>query len=340
MGVDSRRPEVNNTGMQRLPIALAAAVLCVAGVAASAQDSGRSLPLEARSAPEADSPAPAPDGAEQPPADPQESEAAARWARLQAEAEAERERRRIERERYEQGVRDADAARQAYEADLARHRAELERSRAAEEEYRRQRAAYEAETGNVGTASRGAAPSDTLEGNVTATPAEESRAETRQERRARERAERERERQARRANESCEDRNRRNRRRGRIIGGIVGGVAGALAPREDRAAAMLLAVPAGVLIGDAIAGLLDCREQEQAALATERALEGGVGSTVEWTSETRPNVTGSSTVLAMAPDPNGGECMTVTDIVIIDGEETRAPKTMCRRPPSNRFVRV
>jgi hypothetical protein len=32
--------------------------------------------------------------------------------------------------------------------------------------------------------------------------------------------------------------------------------------------------------------------------------------------------------------------MTVTDIIIIDGEETRAPKRLCRRPPSNRFVRV
>ena len=32
--------------------------------------------------------------------------------------------------------------------------------------------------------------------------------------------------------------------------------------------------------------------------------------------------------------------MTVTDIVIIDGQETRAPKRMCRRPPNNRYVRV
>jgi hypothetical protein len=32
--------------------------------------------------------------------------------------------------------------------------------------------------------------------------------------------------------------------------------------------------------------------------------------------------------------------MTVTDVVIVDGEETTAPKQMCRRPPSNRYVRV
>ena len=62
---------------------------------------------------------------------------------------------------------------------------------------------------------------------------------------------------------------------------------------------------------------------------------GDVGSTSTWTSETRANVTGSSTVTAVE-----GECMTVTDVVIVDGEETRAPKQMCRRPPSNRYVRV
>ena len=27
-------------------------------------------------------------------------------------------------------------------------------------------------------------------------------------------------------------------------------------------------------------------------------------------------------------------------VIIIDGQETRAPKRMCRRPPTNRFVRV
>ena len=35
-----------------------------------------------------------------------------------------------------------------------------------------------------------------------------------------------------------------------------------------------------------------------------------------------------------------GDCMTVTDVVIVDGQETRAPKQMCRRPPTNRYVRV
>ena len=130
----------------------------------------------------------------------------------------------------------------------------------------------------------------------------------------------------------------------RAIGGLAGGVAGAVLGRRSpvgRLATIALAAPVGALIGDTIARLLDCREQEQAAAATEQAVERGVGTTTNWTSETRPNVTGSSTVTAAAtPLPDGNPCVTVTDVVIVDGEETRAPKRMCRRPPTNRFVRV
>jgi hypothetical protein len=86
--------------------------------------------------------------------------------------------------------------------------------------------------------------------------------------------------------------------------------------------------------------LLDGQEQQTAAAATEEAVQGGVGTTSRWESETRPGVTGSSTVTAVQQNTAEGDCMTVTDIVIVDGEETRAPKRMCRRPPSTRYVRV
>jgi hypothetical protein len=70
-------------------------------------------------------------------------------------------------------------------------------------------------------------------------------------------------------------------------------------------------------------------------------VRGDVGTTATWTSETRANVSGSSTVTAAEPAAgDGDQCLTVTDVVIIDGEETRAPKRMCRRPPANRYVRV
>jgi surface antigen len=115
-----------------------------------------------------------------------------------------------------------------------------------------------------------------------------------------------------------------------VVGGPVGGVAGAVTGY----------LPVGELLGEAIASMLDCDEQQKAAGATQQAVDeaerGGVGTSASWESTTRPGVHGSSTVTAQESDG----CMTVTDVVIVDGEETRAPKRMCRRPPNNRYVRV
>jgi surface antigen len=134
----------------------------------------------------------------------------------------------------------------------------------------------------------------------------------------------------------------RNRSRGRALGGALGFGGELLGGHGNVARTVVLATaltPAGALLGDAIAGLLDCDEQQRATSATEAAVSGGVGTTTNWTSATRPGVTGSSTVTA-ADTSAEGDCLTVTDIVIIDGEETRAPKRLCRHPPSNRYARV
>jgi hypothetical protein len=250
----------------------------------------------------------------------QNPEADARFERLKAEREAEAERQREAQRRYEQGVRDAEAARARYEADLARHNEEVRRAEAAQANYRQRRADYDAQTG------------------VAAVPRAERRSEIRRESR-----------EARSINAQCQ---RRARRRGRLLGGLIGGIVA----RNGGSAAEMVAIsaPVSLLMGEAISRLLDCREQEQAAAATEQVVEQaaaappateggaarGVGTTVAWTSETRPGVTGSSTVTGLEQEPGGGECMTVTDIVIVDGQETRAPKRLCRRPPSQRFVRV
>ncbi|HMG45918.1 MAG TPA: hypothetical protein VK614_00455 [Allosphingosinicella sp.] len=258
-----------------------------------------------QTAPKAESPPPANETPEQ------------RWQRLQAETARILAEREADRRRYEQGVRDAEAARLRYEADMAqyqrdqvRYRREVARAEAARAEYERRVAERQAAIDRR-NARRGDAPAAAS----AAAPA---------------------------APTQCEAQQRRNRGRGRAIGGILGGVAGIAGSRVRGVGALAaLAVPAGALLGDTIARLLDCREQQQAAAATEEAVRGGVGATTAWRSETRPDVTGSSTVTAAAtPLPDGNPCLTVTDIVIIDGEETRAPKTMCRRPPSNRYVRV
>ena len=145
--------------------------------------------------------------------------------------------------------------------------------------------------------------------------------------------------------ENCQQQRDTRRRRGRSFGGLVGGIAGGLGGRVGGVAGLVANVlPVGELIGEAIASMLDCDEQQKAAGATQEVVEqaerGGVGTTVEWESETRPGVRGASTVTAVETASSDGECMTVTDIVIVDGEETRAPKRMCRRPPSTRYVRV
>jgi surface antigen len=235
---------------------------------------------------------------------------------------------------YDQQVRDAAAARQRYEAaqaqyqrDLARNQAEVRRAQAAQADYDRRMARRQARTdarngGHEGSGSQGeaaAAIRDAPPGATATAPVAV-------------------------ASEQCQEQQQRARHRGRAIGGVLGGVAGGVLGRGStlqRLATVALAAPVGALIGDTIARHLDCHEQRQAAAATEQVVERGVGASQTWTSETRPGVTGSSTVTAAAaPLDDGNPCVTVTDIIIVDGEETRAPKRMCRRPPTNRFVRV
>ena len=143
--------------------------------------------------------------------------------------------------------------------------------------------------------------------------------------------------------EQCTRTNDRRRATGSALGALGRGILGRVG--GGAAVAML---PMASVLGDAIMRMLDCDEQEKAADATEQVVErasaqrgqAAVGTTTTWQSETRPGVTGSSTVTAVEPTAPDGDCMTVTDIVIVDGQETRQPKRMCRRPPSNRYVRV
>jgi surface antigen len=285
--------------VKRLLLAASLGALGATGLAARASSAPE------QTAPKAEAPPPAGETPEQ------------RWQRLQAETARILAEQQADRQRYEQGVRDAEAARLRYEADMARYqrdqvryRQEVARTEAARADYERRMAERQAEIDRRNA--RRAGSNEHRQADAAAAPTQ------------------------------CEAQQRRNRGRGRAIGGILGGVAGIAGSRVRGVGALaVLAVPAGALLGDTIARLLDCREQQQAATATEEAVRGGVGTTAAWRSETRPDVTGSSTVTAAAaPLADGNPCMTVTDIVIIDGQETRAPKRMCRRPPTNRYMRV
>lgn len=135
--------------------------------------------------------------------------------------------------------------------------------------------------------------------------------------------------------ERCQPEQSSRRSAGRsMLGGLARGMMG----RMGGVAAM--AIPAAEVLGDAIMNMLDCREQEKAVEATNEAVRGGVGTTVNWTSETRPGVTGSSVATGEQRMADGTHCMTVTDIVIVDGQETRAPKRMCRAPGAARYARA
>lgn len=261
--------------------------------------------------------------AQSPPAETAEQQSVtdAQTQALKARTDAEIMTQSEAQQRYEQGLRDAEAERLRYEAEMARHQAEVARGQAAQEDYQRRMQEYEAQYGSGERRAERAAVSSDRDADSAERRTVADNGATRA------------------TGRSCQQQQRRNRNRGRMLGGLIGGVA-ALSGVGDLGPGGIALVPAGALLGDLIAGLLDCDEQERAAAATERAVAGGVGTTESWTSETRPGVSGTSTVLALEPDAGGGECMTVTDVIIVDGEETRAPKRLCRTPPSTRFVRV
>jgi surface antigen len=124
-----------------------------------------------------------------------------------------------------------------------------------------------------------------------------------------------------------------------FLGNLAGNLAGDVLGRSGVPSSVGgVYIPVHSLVSEGITKLLNCKEQRQAAEATQQAVRGGVGTTASWTSENRPNVSGSSTVTAQTARADGSRCMTVTDVVIVNGEETRAPKTMCRAPGASGYV--
>lgn len=132
----------------------------------------------------------------------------------------------------------------------------------------------------------------------------------------------------------------KKKKSGGMFGAIAGGIAGTALGGWGGAPGALIAagLPVASLLTDAIIRKLDCKEQVQAATATDNAVRGGVGTTTTWESETRPGVKGSSTVRDQRASADGGSCMLITDVVIVDGEETTVDKRMCRKPGGGNYV--
>jgi hypothetical protein len=141
--------------------------------------------------------------------------------------------------------------------------------------------------------------------------------------------------------QKCEDNAQKKAKRsmfGSILGGIGGSVLGSMGGNVGTVAS--LAMPAASYLGDELLRMLDCKEQQQAAKATDDAIRGGVGTEVSWKSETRANVSGKSKVTAQEQTADGGNCVTVTDVVIVDGEETTVPKRLCRARGASGYAKV
>jgi surface antigen len=131
---------------------------------------------------------------------------------------------------------------------------------------------------------------------------------------------------------------------------ILGSVAGSVASRAAGKFASFVPIPeVANTLTNAIACKLDEKEQKQAAEATLAATRGdesgevAVGTTAEWTSSSREGVKGKSTVIAANEKPGKGmpkdaKCITVTDVIIVNGEETTANKRMCRAPGQARYA--
>ncbi|MBB4612257.1 hypothetical protein [Novosphingobium taihuense] len=128
-----------------------------------------------------------------------------------------------------------------------------------------------------------------------------------------------------------------------ILGGLIGQSVGRAASSTGFGSYFPSAEVADTLT-NAIACRLDPEEQKQAAEATVEATRGEeVGSSSSWTSNTRENVSGTSTITGRNDEvaSNGAvgrQCITVTDVIIVNGEETTANKRMCRAPGSARYA--
>jgi surface antigen len=124
---------------------------------------------------------------------------------------------------------------------------------------------------------------------------------------------------------------------GGLLGGLLGGALGKAAGLGK--VGTLIAGGLGAVLGSELACKLSKKEQEVAADATIKVVEKEqVGATVEWKSPERKGVSGSSTVTALNTEPNGATCLNITDVAIIDGEETRISKRMCRGKGKSRYT--
>lgn len=141
--------------------------------------------------------------------------------------------------------------------------------------------------------------------------------------------------------ESCEEQASDPSIGRQILGNFLGDVTRRTTGRMGRVGSYIPDAEVADTLTNAIACQLDPAEQRKAAAATEEVTQRDeVGATARWESDTRPGVSGSSTVMSRNERRNGRTCMNVRDIIIVDGEETTITKRMCRNPGESRYTLV
>ena len=128
-----------------------------------------------------------------------------------------------------------------------------------------------------------------------------------------------------------------------ILGRVIGDATNRAANTLGYATRFVPSAEVADTLTNSIACHLDEREQVKAKDATLEATRSEqVGTSVAWTSDSRDNVRGSSTIVARddRPEgqPGGSRCMMIDDVIIVNGEETVSQKRMCRVPPSPRYA--
>lgn len=150
-----------------------------------------------------------------------------------------------------------------------------------------------------------------------------------------------------------------NEQMGQVIGGILGAGAGYAAAGDDDDSVKVAAVIAGAALGAWVGGNvgrgLDRRERERLAASTQNVLAMDVPAnsplrssnvreygpapayapSSNWTSPTNPDsVSGKSTLVEVSNNGRAGECRTVRQLVIRNGQETSEDARFCRANPS------
>jgi surface antigen len=128
------------------------------------------------------------------------------------------------------------------------------------------------------------------------------------------------------------------------LGATLGQIGGSYVSRAgipDNGVVAAMTEQMGGIIGEEIAKYLNPEERKQAEGAAESSINSdvvGPKSTRTWSSQTNPDVSGGSTVLASKVGADGRECRTQRNYVNVKGKDVEQTETLCRDPKSGAWV--